>query len=149
VAAHPPGSGIVFDFVYRAMVDMLTRLDMASVPEAARPFVERFLNLIRSEPWLFGIPVGGEREFLGEFGLDVREAFTIGGEESIKRYLTKADGTQVGARAIAEAMARMAERTEAAGQSAPEGQQLSPERMREQQRLMAYQLAEAVVARRG
>jgi methyltransferase (TIGR00027 family) len=149
VAAHPPGSGIVFDFVYRAMVDMLARIDLASVPQAARPFVERFLNLIKDEPWVFGIPVDAEREFLREFGLELRSAFTIGGEESLERYLTKVDGTQVGAQAIAEAMARMSERTRAAGQSAPQGQQMPPERMREQQRLMAYQLAEAVVARRG
>jgi len=148
VAAHPPGSGIVFDFVYRVMIDMLARLDMTTLPEAARPFVERFLNLIRDEPWVFGLPACGEREFLAEFGLELREALTIGGEESLKRYLTRVDGTQVGAQAIAEAMARMAERTRAAGQSPPEGQQMSPERMREQQRLMAYQLAEAVVARR-
>lgn len=148
VAAHPPGSGLVFDFVYRAMIDMIAGIDMANVPEAARPFVQRFLNLTRDEPWVFGLPVGSEREFLGEFGLELREAFTIGGEESLKRYLTKADGTQVGAQAVAEAMARMAERTRAAGQSAPEGQQMPPERTPEQQRLMAYQLAEAVVARR-
>ena len=140
VAAHPPGSGIVFDFVYRAMIDMIAQIDMAKVPEPAKPFVERFLNLTRNEPWVFGLPLGGEREFLREFGLELREAFMIGGEESLKRYLTKADGTQVGAQAMAEAMARMAEHTRAAGQSAP-----SPERMREQQRLMAYQLAEAVV----
>jgi O-methyltransferase involved in polyketide biosynthesis len=141
VAAHPPGSGIVFDFVYRAMIDMIARIDMANVPEAAKPFVQRFLNLTRDERWVFGIPVGGEREFLGEFGLDLREAFTIGAEESLKRYLTKADGSQVGAQAMAEAMARMAERARESGQQMP------PERTREQQRLMAYQLAEAVVAR--
>jgi len=149
VGAHPPGSGIVFDFVYRAMVDMLKGLDMATVSNAARPFVERFLNLIKDEPWVFGLPVGGEREYLSEFGLELREAFTIGGEESLKRYVTKADGAQVGAQAIAEAMARMAERGQAAGQSSPQGPQMSPERMREQQRLMAYQLAEAVIAPRA
>jgi lipopolysaccharide biosynthesis regulator YciM len=99
---------------------------------------------------VFGLPAEGEREFLGELGLDLREAFTIGGEESLKKYLTKADGSQVGAQAMAEAMARMAaERASTAGQSASEGQQMPPERTREQQRLMSYQLAEAVVARRA
>ena len=88
---------------------------MATVPEAAKAFVDRFLNLIKDEPWIFGLPVGGEREFLGEFGLELREAFTIGGEESLKRYLTKADGTQVGAQAVAAAMARMAEHRRATG----------------------------------
>jgi methyltransferase (TIGR00027 family) len=148
VAAHPPGSGIVFDFVYRAMIDMIAKIDMAAVPEAAKPFVQRFLSLTRNEPWVFGLPVGGEREFLREFGLELREAFTIGGEESLKRYVTRSDGTQVGAQAITEAMARMAERMRAAGQSAPETPRMSPEQMREQQRLTAYQLAEAVVVPR-
>lgn len=146
VAAHPKGSGIVFDFVPRAMVDMLARIDMADVPAAAKPFVERFLNLIKDEPWVCGLPMGGEREFLGECGLELRETLTIGGEESLKRYLTRADGTQVGAEAMAEAMARMAERARAAGPAAPQGQPMSAERMRDQQRSMAYQLAEAVVA---
>jgi hypothetical protein len=148
VGTHPAGSGIVFDFVYRAMIDMIAGIDMTKVPESAKPYLERFLNLIKDEPWVFGLPVGGEREFLREFGLDLREAFMIGGEESLKRYVTKADGTQVGAQTMAEAIARMRERAAAAGQSAPGGQQMSPERMREQQRLMAYQLAEAVVAPR-
>jgi len=53
----------------------------------------------------------------------------------------------VGAQAIAEAMARMAERARAAGQTAPDAQQAPAERTQEQQRLMAYQLAEALVAR--
>jgi len=91
--------------------------------------------------------MGAEREFLGEFGLDLREAFAIGGEESVKRYLTKADGTQVGARALAEAAKRMADQAQAAGPSTPAGPQMSPEQMREQQRVMSYQLAEAVVTR--
>jgi len=148
VAAHPRGSGIVFDFVYRAMIDMISQIDTTTAPEAAKPFLTRFLDLIRDEPWVFGLPVSREREFLGEFGLELREAFTIGGEESLERYLTKADGTQVGAQVIADAMARKAQGAQAAGQSAPAGQapqgpQMSPERMREQRRLMAYQMAEA------
>ena len=80
---------------------------MTNIPEAQKPFVQRFLDLTKNEPWVFGLPVGGEREFLREFGLEVREMFTVGGEDSAKRYLTRADGTQVGAQAIAEAMARM------------------------------------------
>jgi hypothetical protein len=94
VAAHPPASAIVFDFVYRPMVDMLARIDPSNVPQAARSFLERFLNLIRDEPWVFGLPLGGEREFLGEFGLELRECLTIGGAESVERYLTRADGSR-------------------------------------------------------
>jgi hypothetical protein len=111
--------------------------------------VERFLELTRDEPWVFGLPVGGEREYLRELGLELGEVLTIGGEESLRRYVTKADGTQVGAQAMAEAMARMAQDAKAAGPSSPEAQQMSPERMREQQRLMAYQLADAVVVERS
>ena len=147
VGAHPSGSGIVFDFVYRAMIDMIARIDMANIPAAQKPFVQRFLDLTKNEPWVFGLPIGGEREFLRELGLDLREMFTVGGEDSAKRYLTRADGTQVGAQAIAEAMARMAARAREAAPTSPEvQQQMSPERMREQQRLSAYHLAEAVVA---
>ena len=73
--------------------------------------------------------------------------FTVGGEDSAKRYLTRVDGTQVGAQAIAEAMARMAARAREAAPTSPEvQQQMSPERMREQQRLSAYHLSEAAVA---
>ena len=148
VAAYPPGSGIVFDFVYRPMIDMLARIDVANIHEAARPFVRRFLDLIKDEPWVFGLPPGGEREFLAEFGLELREILMVGGEESLKRYLTRADGTQVGAEALAAAMGRMAARTPAGGTAAPPPPQLSAEQMRAQQRLMSYQLADAVVAAR-
>ena len=145
VGEHPGGTGIVFDFVPRAMIEMLARIDINNIPASARPFLQRFLDLIKDEPWVFGIPVGGERTFLNEVGLELREALTIGGEESIKRYATKADGTQIGAQAIAESMARMAQRAREAGAASAEARAIDPERMREQQRTMAYQLAEAVV----
>jgi methyltransferase (TIGR00027 family) len=145
VAGHPAGSAIVFDFMYRPMVDMLRNIDWARVPDSFKPYVQRFLYLIKDEPWVFGIPAGGEKAFLNECGLELREALTIGGPESIARYATKADGTQIGAEAIAEGMARMAQRAREAGPSSPEAQAVDPERMRQQQRTMAYQLAEAIV----
>lgn len=145
VGSHPPGSTIVFDFVYRAMIDFIANIDWAAVPAAAKPYFERFMNLIKDEPWVFGVPIGGEREFLADCGLELREVFTVGGEESLERFVTKADGTQIGAEAIAAAMARMAQRAREAAASGQTTPQPSPERMREQQRLMAYQLAEAVV----
>lgn len=147
VASHPPGSSIVFDFVYRPMIDLIANIDLNTMPAAAREFVNRFMDLIKDEPWVFGIPVGGEREFVATCGLTLREVFMVGGEESLKRFVTRTDGTQVGAEAIAAAMARMAQRArEAAEAGASQTPQLPPERIREQQRLMAYQLAEAVVA---
>lgn len=142
VASHPSGSGIVFDFVYRPLVDLLSS-DLSNVPAVARSYLQRFIDLIKDEPWVFGVPVDGEREFLSQCGLELRELLSVGGEESVKRYLTKADGTQVGADAIAAAMARMAERARAAGQS-PE-QRIDAARAREQQRRMNYQLADAFV----
>lgn len=148
VGSHPPGSAIVFDFVYQAAVDMLARLDPASLPEPMRPAMQRFFDLIRDEPWVFGLPLSGEREFLREFGLELREALAIGGEESIRRYATRADGTPVGAAAIANAMAQMAARMKAAGQPAmPEG--ATADRMRQHQPMMSYQIAEAVVPDRA
>src|SRR5262249_18289876 len=127
------------------MVDMIAKTDLATAPKAARPFLERFLNLIKDEPWVFGVPVGGEREFIAGCGLELRDLLTIGGEESLKRYVTKSDGTQLGAAAIAAGLARFAQRAREAGESLPQ-MNMSPEQRREQQRLMAYQLAEAVVA---
>jgi methyltransferase (TIGR00027 family) len=145
VGSHPPGSGIVFDYVYRAMIDFLATANVETMPAAAREYFERFKNLIKDEPWIYGVPVGGEREFMAEFGLELREAFTIGGEESLMRFVTKPDGSLVGAEAIAAAMARMAQAAREARDAGEQWPQMSPEQMREQQRLMAYQLAEAVV----
>jgi methyltransferase (TIGR00027 family) len=146
VGAHPPGSVIVFDFVYRAMIEMLAKIDLANIPAPAKPFVQRFLDLIRDEPWVFGVPVGGEQAFLAEFGLELRELLTIGSEEAVKRYATKSDGTAIGAAAMAEAMARMAAaQHQAAGQASATPDPETLARTREQQRVMGYQLAEAVV----
>ena len=118
---------------------------MAGRSAAARPFLQRFLDLIKDEPWVFGIPLGAAAEFLGEFGLELRELLAIGGPDSVARYLTKADGTQVGAKTLEEAMRTMAARAAESGGSPAAQPQMTPERMREQQRQMAYQLAEAVV----
>jgi len=144
VASHPPGSSIVFDFVSRPMVDFLAGGNLDTIPEAARPGFQRFLNLLKDEPWLFGIPVDGERAFFEGTGLELREFFVIGGEESLKRYVTKADGTQVGADGLAAAMERFRQLMAASGQT-NQSVLMSPERMREQQRVMSYQLAEAIV----
>src|SRR5215217_263466 len=54
------------------MVDMLKNLDWAKVPDSFKPYVQRFLDLIKDEPWVFGIPVGVERTFLSEVGLERR-----------------------------------------------------------------------------
>jgi len=61
-----------------------------------RPAVKRFLDLVADEPWIFGLPDNAEREYLGGFGLEAGDALPIGGAESVKRYLTRSDGTTVG-----------------------------------------------------
>jgi hypothetical protein len=43
------------------------------------------------------MPEGSEKEFFAEVGLEAREFFPVLGPESIKRYLTKPDGTILGA----------------------------------------------------
>jgi methyltransferase (TIGR00027 family) len=148
VASHPPGSSVVFDFFYTPVIDKIAQLKTLDMPAAAKAYANRFLSMIQDEPWLSGLPVDGEREYLDELGLALREVLQVGGEESVKRYLTKADGTQLGAQALAEAMARMAASLKASGRGpgeSPQEQQAFAERMREQQRTMAYQLADAVV----
>jgi methyltransferase (TIGR00027 family) len=146
LGSHSPGSTVVFDFVYRALVDMIAKIDMNTVPEAAKAFVKRFLDLTRNEPWVFGIPMGTEREFLAEFNLDLREILPIGGEESLTRYVTKADGTRLGEQTMAEAMRRWTAARQQTVAASSENPSPKPEPAREQPRAMSYHLAEAVVA---
>jgi methyltransferase (TIGR00027 family) len=145
-AAHAPGSSTVFDFATRAMVDGMNALDLQRVPPAARGPVERLMKMLEHEPWVFGIPLDSEKEFLSDLGLTLREMLTIGGEESVRRYLTRADGTTLGAETHA--------RAEAFGKSVREQMTaaLDPARraqaeaaMRQQARQNAYRIAEAVV----
>jgi methyltransferase (TIGR00027 family) len=145
IASHPKGSSVVFDFASRPMVDGIKQIDLAKLPPIARPFVERFLAMIENEPWVFGFPIDGEKEFLASVGLTLRETVTIGSEESSKRYLTRADGTTVGAEAQAKGEAmRKAASAKFAEQMSPEQRQKMEQGAREQQRQMAYRIAEAV-----
>jgi methyltransferase (TIGR00027 family) len=150
LAAHAPGSSVVFDFATHAMVAGLKQINLHLIPPAARQSFERFLKLTKDEPWLFGFPVGGEKEYLAELGIELRELLTIGSEESIRRYLTRADGTTVGAEGHAKAEALRSAALAAAAQNlTPEQRQKAEEHMREQQRQESYRIAEAVVARRA
>jgi methyltransferase (TIGR00027 family) len=127
IASHPPRTSVVFDFVADVLVSMLKQIDIANMPEFARPFVTRFLHLIRDEPWEFGFPLGKEADYLEALGFEVREILSIGSREAARRYLTKADGTEL----AGDTMSRVPQ---------PPGQT-------EQQRDgMTYRIAEAVVA---
>lgn len=91
------------------------------------------------------MPVDGEEQFLAGCGLTLREVLMVGGEESLRRFVTRADGTQVGGEAVAAARA-VAERTRETGDSGGVPSPQAAARLREQQRLMAQHLAEALVA---
>jgi methyltransferase (TIGR00027 family) len=93
VAGQAPGSTIVFDFVGAMIIKFMTSVDLSMLPEAARQAIARLRRLTAGEPWIFGIPEIGEREFINKLGLELREALPLGGAESLQRYLTRSDGT--------------------------------------------------------
>lgn len=93
VGAQAPGSTIIFDFVGAMVIQFMANIPWDKLPEAARAPVERLQRLEMGEPWIFGFPNDGEKEFLGNLGLELRELLPIGGAESMKRYLTRSDGT--------------------------------------------------------
>ena len=93
VAAQAPGSTIVFDFVGAMVVKFMATADLSQFPEAAKKAIERLRKLVAGEPWIFGLPDASEQEFLGKLGLELRKLLPLGGEESMKRYLTRSDGT--------------------------------------------------------
>jgi methyltransferase (TIGR00027 family) len=144
-AAHAPGSSVVFDFATRAMIDGLRVLDLEKIPPPARPQLERLLEMIRNEPWVFGIPLDTEREFLASLGLQLREMLTVGSEESVRRYLTRADGTTMGAETHERAEAfRKGVQEQMVAAMDPAQRTQAEAAMREQARQNAYRIAEAV-----
>jgi methyltransferase (TIGR00027 family) len=96
VAAHPAGSRIVFDYVTSPAIAVISRLDVDRIPAEKRPALQRVLKMNKQEPWIFGLPDLGEREYLSAFGLDVLETLHSEGPEAVKRFLTRADGSEVG-----------------------------------------------------
>ena len=93
VAAQAPGSTIIFDFVGAMLIRFMATADLSKFPEAAQKAFERLRRLTAGEPWIFGLPDTNEREFLGKLGLELHALLPVGGEESMKRYLTRSDGT--------------------------------------------------------
>jgi methyltransferase (TIGR00027 family) len=94
VGSQARGSTIIFDFIYRATLDFLAAIPtFENLPEQAKQAIARVQKLEAGEPWIFGIPNGGESEFLAKFGLTVRELLPVGGEVSRKRYLMRSDGS--------------------------------------------------------
>lgn len=95
VGAQAGGSVIAMDYVYRPVVEVIPTIDVMQLPTEQRAGVQRFLDMIAQEPFRFGLPLDGEREYLRQFGLELRDVLPIGGPEAARRYLTRADGTTV------------------------------------------------------
>ncbi|HEY2845824.1 MAG TPA: SAM-dependent methyltransferase, partial [Bryobacteraceae bacterium] len=64
VAAQAAGSTIIFDFVGAMVIQFMASVDLNTLPEVARRAVSRLQRLEAGEPWIFGMPDGGESEFL-------------------------------------------------------------------------------------
>jgi methyltransferase (TIGR00027 family) len=82
------GSSLVMDFAETSMIDLLQKFPHLS----QHNYTTRW-----GEPWIFGVPDNSEREFFQECGLELREILSIGGREARARYLTRSDGTKLGA----------------------------------------------------
>jgi methyltransferase (TIGR00027 family) len=146
-ARHAPGTSVVFDFATRAMIDGMRILDIEKLPPAARSSFQKFQDMIRNEPWVFGMPMDTEKEFLAGMGLALGETLTVGSEDSVTRYLTRADGTTMGAEAFAKVEAmRTAMQERMTANLEPEQRERTLAVMRQQARQNAYRIAEALVA---
>ena len=108
VAGHPPGSGIVFDFVYRTLIDMIAGIDLNNVPAAAKPFVERFMSLNAQRA--LGVRPAGRRRARVPGRARSRIARAVDRRRRrLGRALSHQGGRQPGGgEAIAAARARMA-----------------------------------------
>ena len=87
ISKAAPGSRLVMDYTTQAVLDFMNKF-----PDFGP---SKFLNKW-GEPWIFGLPDGQEREFFSSTGLELKEAFSVYGPESIKKYLTLPDGTILG-----------------------------------------------------
>jgi len=92
IGAQAAGSAVVFDFVYRGLLEFVNTVSVDQLPEPAKQGIGRLRKLEAGEPWVFGFPTT-ETEYLTKFGLTTRELMIIGGEESRKRYLIRSDGS--------------------------------------------------------
>lgn len=108
VRASAPGSSLVLDYSNRQWLDALR----------GQPPGPLALPSTWAEPWLFGVPDSGGREFFRELGFETGVAFATTDPELCKRYAMRANGSMYGApvfqRMRADAVARVA-----AGESLP------------------------------
>jgi len=81
------GSSLVMDFAESSMLEMLAKFP--NLPQHA-------YTTAWGEPWVFGVPDMGEKEFFRDCGLELREILSFFGRDAAKRYLTRTDGTSIG-----------------------------------------------------
>jgi len=98
VAAHSaPGSAIAVDFIEKSIIDKLSGdLDPGTPPVVRAGVLQAKRMAQLGEPWVFGIPQGGEAAFLRSEGLEPREIMPNNGVEATRRYRTRRDGSLVG-----------------------------------------------------
>ncbi len=91
ISQQAPGSALVFDFAYRGLIDFIAQsMDPNSVApnEYARVGMERLRQITKwGEPWIFGIPNDGSKEYVNELGLEHRETLAMASTEAAQRYL--------------------------------------------------------------
>jgi methyltransferase (TIGR00027 family) len=83
-----PGSSLVMDYTSKTSLEFMVKFPQLGMTKYLKDW---------GEPWVFGLTDGAEKEFFAEVGLEPREFFPMFAPESIKRYLTKPDGTILGA----------------------------------------------------
>ncbi len=81
------GSAVMLEYVNRGGLDVLMKYPSGMIKSA----------IDWGEPLVFGVPDGQDREYFRELGLELGDALKIGSPESVRRYATRADGTNYGA----------------------------------------------------
>ena len=81
------GTTLVMDYTTQESIQAL--MDTRQAPQS------RFAGTW-GEPWLFGIPDGGEQDFFAQVGFDVVESLRMVSKEATARYATRKDGTVIG-----------------------------------------------------
>jgi methyltransferase (TIGR00027 family) len=91
ISQQAPGSSVVFDFAYRSLIDAISQMhspDWKPSNEYASVGAERIRQITKwGEPWIFGVPNDGSKEFLNELGLEHRETLGMASTEAAQRYL--------------------------------------------------------------
>jgi methyltransferase (TIGR00027 family) len=91
ISQQASGSSLVFDFAYRGLIDaiaQMNRSDWQPPNEQARVGADRIRQITKwGEPWIFGVPTDGSKEFLNELGLEHRETLGMASTEAAQRYL--------------------------------------------------------------